>query len=195
MVISDEAYCRIIFDDDAAQFVSIAQVYEYSVMVYTWGKTLLAPSERFGYIALSPLMPESCRKILRDKLFRAQLLSYSFPNGTTAQAYAEIEAANLRIDTNQMKERRDQLYVSLTKLGWNVVKPEGTFYMLVQVPNDLFEDEDDLVQLLAKEERVLVLHGSVMDIPGWIRLSLTASNEMVDFCIRAFEHVDAKRTK
>jgi aspartate aminotransferase len=41
VVISDEAYCRIVFDD--IEFHSIAEVYPYSIMVYTWGKTLLAP--------------------------------------------------------------------------------------------------------------------------------------------------------
>ena len=192
MVISDEAYCRIVFDD-SSPYESIAQVYPYSVMVYTWGKTLLAPSERFGYIATSPLMPESGRLLLRSKIFRAQLLGWSFPNATTGQAYAEIEATNLVIDIKQMKLRRDSIYNSLVRHGWNAIKPAGSFYMLVQVPEELFTSEDDLVNALAEEERVLVLHGSIMDIPGWIRLSLTASDEMADFCIRAFARIRDKR--
>jgi aspartate aminotransferase len=193
MVISDEAYCRILFDDKDS-YQTIAQVYPFSVMVYTWGKTLLAPSERFGYIATSPVMPESGRLLLRDKIFRSQLLGWTIPNATTAQAYAEIEAANLVIDIDQLKVRRDRMYNSLTEQGWNAIKPGGSFYMLVQVPQDMFASEDDLVNALAEEERVLVLHGSIMEIPGWIRLSLTASDEMVDFSIAAFARIRDKRS-
>jgi aspartate/methionine/tyrosine aminotransferase len=49
--------------------------------------------------------------------------------------------------------------------GWVVTKPEGSFYMLVEAPGT----EDDLLDALF-EEGGLALGGSVMNIPGWIRL-------------------------
>jgi aspartate aminotransferase len=65
MVVSDEAYNRIVFDN--IDYHSIAEVSPYSLMVYTWGKTLLAPSERFGYISFSPLVPLPLRKVMCEK--------------------------------------------------------------------------------------------------------------------------------
>jgi aspartate/methionine/tyrosine aminotransferase len=137
-------------------------------------------------------MPKASRLTLRDRLFRAQILGWSFPNTTTARAYAEVEGANVKIDIERMQNRRDRLYNSLTENGWNAVKPDGGFYMLVEVPKDLFKDESDLLESLL-EERILVLPGSIMDIDGWIRLSLTASDRMADFAIEGFRRLRCKR--
>ena len=53
-LISDEAYCRIVFEGTFAP--SPIGYYDYSLLVYTFGKSTLAPGERLGYIALSPHM-------------------------------------------------------------------------------------------------------------------------------------------
>ena len=140
-----------------------------------------------GYIALSPLMPEEARMVLRDRFFRTQLLGWSYPNSTTARAYAEVEAADITIDVTELQARRDRIHSVLTDIGWIVTKPEGSFYMLVQVP-EMFESETDLLHAL-REENVFAVPGSIMDIPGHIRLSLTASDEMVEFSLDAFRRI------
>ena len=60
-LLSDEAYSRIVFD--GARYPSPTEFYPYTLLVYTYGKTLLTPGQRIGYIALSPSMPE--RETLR----------------------------------------------------------------------------------------------------------------------------------
>src|SRR5690606_5872221 len=54
-LISDESYSRIVYD--GRTYHSPAAYYPYTVLIYTFGKTLLAPSQRLGYIALPPDMP------------------------------------------------------------------------------------------------------------------------------------------
>ena len=49
ILISDEAYHRILFDGRA--FVSPSACYDRTLVVYSYGKVLLAPGERIGYIA------------------------------------------------------------------------------------------------------------------------------------------------
>jgi aspartate aminotransferase len=54
--------------------------------------------------------------------------------------------------------------------------PEGTFYVMVQAPID----DDEAYSARLADHGVLVLPGSVVEVPGWFRVSLTASDEMVD---------------
>ena len=136
-------------------------------------------------------MPEMQQQVLHHKFYQAQLLGWPFPNCLTLKVYAEVENSNLCINIERMQNCRDYLYDSFRKDGWNTSKPEGGFYMLVQVPRDLFVDEQDMLDELL-EEGILVLPGSIMAIERWTRLSLTASDEMAHFAIKSFCKVHSK---
>ena len=60
--------------------------------------------------------------------------------------------------------------------------PEGTFYTMARSPTD---DDVTFADVLARH-RVLVLPGTVVEVPGWFRVSLTASDAMVDASIHRF---------
>jgi aspartate aminotransferase len=68
-------------------------------------------------------------------------------------------------------------------MGYETTVPEGTFYIMAQSPID---DDVAFGELLA-EENVLVLPGTVVEVPGWFRISLTASDEMVERGLAGFE--------
>jgi hypothetical protein len=92
-LLSDEAYSRILFDGEP--FHTPLLHYSRSLLLYTYGKTLLTPGQRMGYIAMPPTMPD--REQLRDAIFVAQLvMSYSFPN--TVMQYAVGDLEKLTID-------------------------------------------------------------------------------------------------
>lgn len=63
-LISDEAYSRIIYN--GKPFASPTAFYPHSFLIYTYGKTLLTPGQRIGFIALPPEMPgrEAMRRAL-----------------------------------------------------------------------------------------------------------------------------------
>ncbi len=54
-LLSDEAYNRIVFSGET--FHTPLEFYPASLMAYSYGKTLLAPGERIGYLAMPPSMP------------------------------------------------------------------------------------------------------------------------------------------
>jgi aspartate aminotransferase len=60
--------------------------------------------------------------------------------------------------------------------------PEGTFYTMARSP---IPDDEAFSDVLARH-RVLVLPGSVVEVPGWFRISLTASDEMVESSLSRF---------
>jgi aspartate aminotransferase len=176
-IISDEAYSRILLD--GRSFPSPAKFYPYTLLLYTYGKTLLIPGQRIGYIALPPDMPD--RDAMRQAIFTAQIfLSYSFANAVLQYALEDVEA--LSIDIEHIQEKRDRVVPALREMGYEVNQPEGTFYLLLKSP---LEDDLAFIDLLA-EEGVFCLPGSVFEMPGFFRISLTANDEMVEIGLPGF---------
>lgn len=176
-LLSDEAYNRIIYD--GRSYPSPTAFYPHSLLLYTYGKTLLTPGQRIGYIALPPTMPE--RDTLRSALRVSQLMvGYAFPNALLQHALGDLE--RLSIDTNHLERKRDRLVKSLQEMGYTLHVPEGTFYLLVRSP---LEDDLAFTELLATHD-VFVLPGAVFELPGYFRISLTANDEMIDRSLGGF---------
>jgi aspartate aminotransferase len=176
-LISDEPYNRIIFDGRA--FHSPAEAYPHTVIAYSYGKTLLAPGMRIGYLTVPPTMPD--REAFRETVFVSQLATgYAFPNALLQHAIEDLE--ELSIDVAAMQRRRDRLVGALREIGYETTMPEGSFYVMARAPID---DDVAFTDLLAKH-RVLVLPGTIVEVPGWFRISLTATEEMVERGIPGF---------
>jgi len=184
-LLSDEPYRRLRFDD--RPFVSAAAVYPWTVISYSYGKVLLAPGQRLGYLAVSPLMPKADRKQLQDALFSAQMgLGWCFPNAVMQYAIADLD--KLSIDQRALAQRRDRLMATLVPAGYGVLKPEGTFYLWSRWPDG---DPETLWNRLADHD-VFVLPGSMMNAPDYFRICLTASDQMVDNALPKFAHIGSK---
>jgi aspartate aminotransferase len=178
-LLSDEPYRRLRFDGRG--FVSPAAVYPWTLVSYSYGKVLLAPGQRLGYLAISPLMPASDRQALRDAMFATQMaLGWCFPNAVMQYSVPQLEA--LSIDVPSLVRRRDVLSAALTKAGHAVLPPEGTFYLWIR-----WAKGDPERQWNALADRgVFVMPGSIMNAPDYFRISLTASDEMVARALPAF---------
>jgi aspartate aminotransferase len=170
-VISDEPYKRIVFD--GREFHSPAEAYPHTVVTYSYGKQLLAPGQRIGYLTVPPTMPD--REAFRETVFVAQLATgYAFPNALLQHAIEDLE--RLTIDIPAMQRRRDRLVPALREIGYETTVPEGTFYVMAKAP---IADDVAFTEILARH-RVLVLPGTAVEVPGWFRISLTASDDMVE---------------
>ena len=178
-LLSDEPYRRIRFEGH--EFVSPAALYPWTLISYSYGKVLLAPGQRLGYLALSPLMPIADRRELRDVMFAAQMaLGWCFPSALMQHAVPDLEA--LSIDQNALAARRDRLTNILRQSGCPVLEPEGTFYLWSRWPAG---DPDMFWHALADRD-VFVMPGSIMNAPGYFRICLTASDAMVERALPAF---------
>jgi aspartate aminotransferase len=181
-LLSDEPYRRLRFDGRG--FTSPAALYPWTLISYSYGKVLLAPGQRLGYLALSPLMPTADRHALRSVMFSAQMaLGWCFPNAVMQYAVPDLE--NLSIDQMALTRRRDRFMTALSNAGYSVLAPEGTFYLWTKWTN---YDPQRQWNALADRD-VFVLPGSMMNAPGYFRISLTASDEMVERALPAFTEV------
>jgi aspartate aminotransferase len=175
-LLSDEAYNRILFD--GRRFSSPAAHYPNTFLLYRYGKTLIAPGQRLGYLALPPSMPE--RERMRSAVLLTQFSGYGVPDAVLQHALPELEP--LCIDLAQLQRRRDTLVGNLRQQGYDVHVPEGTFYLLPRSP---IPDDGAFADLLAAND-VFVLPGRIVELPSYFRVSLTASDEMVERSIPRF---------
>lgn len=177
-LVSDEPYRRIVFD--GREYHSPAELYPYTIVTYSYGKQLLAPGMRIGYMTWPPTMPD--RERLRDDTFVMQLAcGYSFPNADLQHAIADLEP--LCIDLVAMERRRARLVGAMRGMGYEATWPEGTFYVMARSP---LQDDQAFARILNRH-KVLVLPGTIVEAPGWFRISLTASDQMVDRGIPGFQ--------
>jgi aspartate aminotransferase len=181
-LLSDEPYRQLRFDGRG--FTSPAALYPWTLISYSFGKVLLAPGQRLGYLALSPLMPTADRHALRSVMFSAQMaLGWCFPNAVMQYAVPDLD--RLSIDQVALTRRRDWFMAALSSAGYSVLVPEGTFYLWSK-----WTDNDPQRQWNALADRdVFVLPGNIMNAPSYFRISLTASDEMVERALPAFVEV------
>lgn len=173
-LISDEAYSRILFD--GRSFLSPGLFHPYSMLAHTYSKSALAPGQRLGFLALAPGLPEV-------DVVRRALLNFSFGMAPDAvMQYALPDIDGLLIDVPAIERRRDRMVAVLREQGYEVHVPEGTFYLLPRAP---LADDRAFCAFLA-EEGVAVLPGHVVELPGYFRISLTATDEMVEWSLPVF---------
>jgi aspartate aminotransferase len=181
-LLSDEPYRRLRFD--GRSFDSPATIYPWTLISYSYGKVLLAPGQRLGYLAISPLMPVTERRALSDSMLTAQMaLGWCFPNAVMQYAIPDLE--NLSIDQAALARRRDRLLDILEASGFKTLRPEGTFYLWSQWPGN---NPHELWSELASRN-VFVMPGTLMNASAYLRISLTASDEMVERARTAFDEV------
>ena len=108
-------------------------------------------------------------------------LGWCFPNAVMQYALRDLEG--LSIDQSALARRRDLLTAALTRSGYGVLSPEGTFYLWIKWPEG---DPKHFLNALADRD-VFVMPGNLMNANRYFRISLTASDQMVTRALPIFE--------
>lgn len=184
-LLSDEPYRRIRFD--GVEFASPASSYPWTLIDYSYGKVLLAPGQRLGYLALSPLIPPGERDALREALFPLGLaIGWGFPDAVMQYAVPALESVS--IDMVELTRKRDRLFDALVGAGVELTRPEGTFYLWGRAPGG---DGRAFCAALA-ERGVHFMPGTLFDQPEHFRVSLTATMQTIERALPAVLDVVAR---
>jgi aspartate aminotransferase len=176
-LLSDEAYNRIVFTPHT--FSTPVAHYPHALLLYTYAKTLLSPGSRLGYIAVGPDAEDG--DAIRAAIQIGQItLGWAYPVSILQHAIPDLNA--MRPDIPTLQRRRDTLVSTLSEQGYEVVEPQGTFYVLVRSPID---DDRRFADVLRTHD-VFVLPGAMFEMPGWFRLSVTATDDMVERSLPGF---------
>ncbi len=137
VVISDEIYDRIYYDKRPHSLAGRENV----VVVNGFSKSLAMTGWRIGFVI--------ARKELMDSMLKVHQV-----NGVCAPAFAQKAVAEVMqsgefdfiVDkmVSEFRKRRDFVYGELSKLYWTV-KPEGAFYMFIDVREDCMKFSEKLI--------------------------------------------------
>ncbi len=176
-LISDEPYREIVFEGVESPYPS--KFYANTLSCYSFSKSLSLPGERIGYVAVNPecrdaeLISAMCSQISRGT-------GHNCPPSIIQLAVAEV--LDLTSDLSVYETNMNILYKELTALGFECVKPGGTFYIF---PKALEEDAIAFCEKAKKYDLILV-PSDTFGIKGYIRLAYCIDTEKVERSLEAF---------
>lgn len=176
-LISDEPYREIVFEGVDAPYPS--KFYKNTLSCYSFSKSLSLPGERIGYIAVHPectdaeLISPMCSQISRGT-------GHNCPPSIIQLAVAEN--LELTADLSVYERNMSILYKELTNLGFECIKPGGTFYMF---PKALEQDAVAFSEKAKKYDLILVPSNS-FGVEGYFRIAYCIDTEKVERSLEAF---------
>ncbi len=176
-LISDEPYRRLSY---GKKVPDIFEYYKESILVNSFSKDLSIPGERIGYIAIHPEMHEGDH-LIKAFTFCNRTLGYVNAPAIMQRAIPYIlrEPAPVEI----FKRRRDLLCSALNSFGYELIWPDGTFYVFPRSP---IKDDRKFVSLL-REENILVVPGSGFGGDGYFRISYCMPEERIEKALNGFK--------
>jgi len=170
-LISDEPYREIVFDGKQQPYVS--KFYANTISCYSFSKALSLPGERIGYLAVNPACPYAAEIVnMCGQISRG--IGHNCP--TSLMQLAVSKVLDLTSDFSVYEKNRNLLYECLTDCGFEVVKPEGTFYIFPKAPE---ADAVAFCQKALQYDLVLVPADS-FGCPGYFRMAYCIDTEKVE---------------
>jgi LL-diaminopimelate aminotransferase len=171
IVISDEAYSALTFDNELPlSFLSVTGAKEVGVSIHSLSKAFNMTGWRLGFVAGNERIV-NVLKAVKDNYDSGQFLAIQ-KAGIYCLNHPEITAK-----TNEKYSRRhDLLAAALNEIGFNAVKPKGSFFQYVEAPLGI---KDNISFLTAEEFSQYIINNKLISTVPWddagryIRFSIT----------------------
>jgi len=183
LVISDEPYRPIAFD--GIQPPETLRIIGRAVVAWSWSKAMAIAGERIGYLAIPPHLAEAAA-LRNAATFANRILGYI--NAPAIWQLVVAEVPDVTVDVRQYQEKRDLLCDSLTRMGYQAPRPQGSYYVFPKTP---IPDDVAFIRLLQKEG-ILAVPGAGFGRAGYMRLSLTIPRRGLERSLPGFERALAQ---
>ena len=175
-IVSDEPYREIVFEGVDAPYVSA--FYDNTLSCYSYSKSLSIPGERLGYVAVNP-------KATDAKLIVPMCCQISRGTGHNCPAsliqIAVAKCIDLTSDLSVYETNMNILYKELVDLGFEVVKPGGTFYIFPKA----LEDDAIAFSEKAKKYDLILVPSDSFGVKGFFRMAYCIDTEKVERSLEA----------
>ena len=135
--------------------------------------------------------------IFAPAAFTAQLIKshqYLVTAANTMAQHAAVEALTAgKSDAEPMKkeyiQRRDYIIEKMTALGFEIIKPDGAFYIFAKIPPGYNQDSFAFLKDFAQKKAVAFIPGAAFGRygEGYVRLSYAASMETIREAMKRLE--------
>ena len=179
-LISDEPYREVVYDGVEVPWVP--HCYENTLVCYSYSKAISLPGERIGYVLVPPSMED------HDGVYQAVAGAGRCVGHINAPSiFQQVAAAcdGLVSDLTAYTVNRNLLYDNLTAMGFQCVRPEGTFYLLVKSP----EPDAAAFSRKAMELDLLFPDTGSFACPGYVRIAYCVPTSRVEQSLPRFREL------
>ena len=177
-LISDEPYREIVFTGREQPY--LMDLYDDTIVSYSFSKSLSLAGDRIGYLAFGDKL--SFRKeIMAAAVNAGRLLGHT----CAPTLFQKIlpRCIGDTADLGRYRENRDLLAGHLESCGFDIVPPEGTFFLLMKSP---VPDAGVFARLAAERQRLIMVPTDAFGLPGYVRLAFCVSPDMIRRSLPAF---------
>lgn len=182
-VISDEVYSELTYEGEHVSIAEYAR--EQTILLNGLSKSHAMTGWRLGLI----FAPEDLTKQI------IKTHQYLVTSAVTSAQMAAVEALSAGIDDalpmkEEYRKRRDFVYEQLQRLGYEVAKPTGAFYIFAKIPEGYNQDSMAFCVDLAEKESLAIIPGAAFGVggQGYVRISYAASMEDLKEAMKRIEH-------
>lgn len=168
-LIADEPYREIAYDVDVPY---VPNLYDDTVVCYSYSKSLSLPGERIGYVAVCPRAADAAA-LYAAVCGAGRALGYVCAPSLLQRVVGDMQGVTS--DVAVYRTNRDLLYNGLTALGFTCVKPQGAFYLFVKAPIA----DSEAVSEQAKQYGLLLVPGDSFGAKGWLRIAYCVDTDMI----------------
>lgn len=177
-IIADEPYRELAYDGVQVPFIPC--IYKNTVVCYSYSKSLSLPGERIGYVYV-PAFARDGRELYTAIAGAARLMGHVCPPSLMQMVIARCAGERPRL--GDYDENRRLLYGALTEMGYECVRPEGAFYLMIKAPGG---DAMSFSQRAKLRHNLLLVPTDDFGCPGYLRLSYCVSKDMIERSLPAF---------
>ncbi|MBP5183570.1 MAG: pyridoxal phosphate-dependent aminotransferase [Lachnospiraceae bacterium] len=177
-LVSDEPYRELVYDGVEVPYVT--KFYHNAVVGYSFSKSLSLPGERIGYLVIPDTLDDA-EEVINAANVANRILG--FVNAPSLMQLAVAKCLDAKVNVDAYDKNRKLLYGTLTKLGFECVKPDGAFYLFMKCP---IEDDKEFAAR-AKKYNLLLVPGSSFGCAGFVRIAYCVDHAMIERSLPAFE--------
>jgi aspartate aminotransferase len=177
IVASDEMYEKLTYEGTFTSCAAVSDdMYKRTVTINGLSKSVAMTGWRFGYMAAADTELIKATKKLQSQ-------STSNINSVTQMAAIAGLDGSADADINMMREafieRRNEAVELINNIdGLSVVKPDGAFYLFVNI-KDVSSDSMEFAKALLADKGVAVVPGVAFGSEGYFRLSFATDIETI----------------
>jgi aminotransferase len=129
---------------------------------------------RIGFIFAPAELVEQIIKVHQYLVTAASTISQKAAVRALVQGISDAEVMR-----EEYRERRDYVYQAMTKLGFEVARPSGAFYIFAKIPAEYEQDSMAFCIDLAEKNQLAIIPGIAFgpEGEGYVRISYAASME------------------
>lgn len=171
-VISDEIYSELNYETKHVSFGKYLR--EQTIVINGLSKSHAMTGWRIGFIFAPAELVEQIIKVHQYLVTAASTISQKAAVRALVQGISDAEVMR-----EEYRERRDYVYQAMTKLGFEVARPSGAFYIFAKIPAGYEQDSMAFCIDLAEKNQLAIIPGIAFgpEGEGYVRISYAASME------------------